>query len=171
MSLLTLAFTAYCALAGLIVMAMCRAASRADAASEAQAARLTPSHETGPSCAATGSRPAGAAPDQDGVFAFDLFFTLPCGDVDPDRILDDLFAAFGGSGVVIGLIAKDRVCVSIARPGEACVPAILEALDVLLGVLPDGTRLREIRSDLPDRTALAARFGALAEKGVGARDV
>ena len=91
-------------------------------------------------------------------FEFDIVVALPAGKADDDAILDALFKA-GCDDAVVGLGALGMVGVGFSRAGTDAETVITEAVGQVMGALPEGSCLREVRPDLVSLAEAAARLG------------
>ena len=89
-------------------------------------------------------------------FEFDLIFALPEG-TDEGVVLDSLHDA-GCSDTAVGLGRAGLVGLGFTRTGRDPKAAISATVGQAMSGLPDGTALREVRSDLVSLTEVAARL-------------
>lgn len=82
------------------------------------------------------------------LFEFDVVFALPEGEASDPYELSDAVIAAGFDDAVIGSGHASLLAVSLEAEGESAEEVILEAARRILEVLPQGTRLREVRPDL-----------------------
>ena len=80
-------------------------------------------------------------------FEFDLVFALPEEAGNEAAVLDALHEA-GCGDAVVGLGAPGLVGVGLTRAGQDPETVIRETAERLIAALPEGTRLRKVRSDL-----------------------
>lgn len=91
------------------------------------------------------------------TFEFDLVFALRGESSDEDAILDALFEA-GCDDAAIGLGSPGLIGLGFTRAGCEAEAVISATVDQVLGALPDGTVLREVRPDLVSLAEVAARL-------------
>ncbi len=90
-------------------------------------------------------------------FEFDLVFALPDKAADEGTILDSLYEAECDDAVV-GLGAAGLVGLGFTRAGQNAEAAISDTVKQVLGALPEGSTLREVKPDLVSLAEVAARL-------------
>ena len=80
-------------------------------------------------------------------FEFELVFELPDGDHDVYALSDIVFAA-GFDDAIVGTGVARLLGVALEADGDDAEAAILDTARAIIGGLPLGTRLREVRPDL-----------------------
>ena len=90
-------------------------------------------------------------------FEFDLVFALPDKAADEGTILDSLYEAECDDAVV-GLGAAGLVGLGFTRAGRNAEAAISDTVKQVLGALPEGSTLREVKPDLVSLAEVAARL-------------
>lgn len=91
-------------------------------------------------------------------FEFELIFALPEGEHDAFELSNAIFEA-GFEDALVGTGRAGLLGVELELEGDEAESVILEAARALIGALPPGTVLREVRPDLVSLSDVAEKLG------------